>query len=694
MKIKKLYFFTILSATILGLYWQSLNYPLIWDDRGLFENNPLFEENQSLIAALKASYFRQQIGIENVDFYYRPILMASFWLEDKLWGIHPISMRLINVILFISGISVWYLFLKARYDFSSFPEIATFLFALFPLHVDNIVWIVGRSDLLLILFSGLCLLFLDRYTKKGKKFFLLVASISYAFGMFSKESFLFLAPILMLAEYSFHKKINIFFHLGNGLITASYFLIKGPLLHIRNIPMLWPKQISSILSSLLGAIGYYIKAIIFPFGGPRFLSAADLEMAVYIFLGTLGVFVLLFLILLSKKKSDILLPASLIVFFLVGHSLLIFSRLFPYRAYSRYMIMPALGFIWILSLYLIKLKEKSRPILIFILLIAFIPHIVFLNREYRHEIIFWQKAVSRAPNDAYARCELANAYFKSKNYLDAELVLNRILSMKMPRDVALLVSLQYADLELIRANYPYVFRWLDSIDSLCKQMGMQLVPYMQVILRGKKALAELSLGRWEEAEKLLLENIKVSPEMMDSYRELYFLYIGTEQWDKAASLEEKMKERYPRSFKWIDTEKVKKELSNFNLTEKIAFYERYRNYNKAIEILEAEHDSINQENNNFLIFQLVRLYLKSGLIDKTHEIISNYLKNNLPQTEFLNKIAIIFIYEFNRIKEGLSYLQKSLELDKNQPEIKFLVFTLTQKYLNQLKPVWPDEKSN
>jgi len=692
MKIKKGFFLSILALTIFGLYWPTLSYQFVWDDKTLFENNPFFSENQSLASALTTSYFRQQIGLGSVDFYYRPFLMASFWIENKVWGIHPFSLRLVNLIIFFLGLAVWYLFFKNRYDFSSFPEIIIILFALFPLHVDNIVWIVGRSDLLLLLFSGLCFIFLDRYVRQRNKYFLIFSSLFFALGFFSKESFMFFLPILIIAEYQFHRKINLFFHAANAFITASYFLIKGPLLHIRNVPILWPKGVSSFISTIIGPIGYYTKIVIFPLGGRRFLSAFDLSLPSYILWGSLGLLALLMVIILSRRKDNVLLPASLIFFFLSGHSVLVFSQLFPYRAYARYMIIPSLGFLWLLSQEVCRLKEKPRSAVAFAFLILFIPRVVLLTRDYRHEIIFWQRAVTLNPSDSHARFQLASAFYRQKNYIDAEVVLNQTLFMRMPREVALLVSLLYSDIELIRADYEHVFRWLDSIESLSKQTDSKPAPYMQVFLRAKRALAQISLGHGEQAEALLLENIKSFPDMRENYRELYALYLGAEKWDEAASLQEVMINKFPKEFGTLNTDMIKANFSNFNLEQKIAFYETYRNYLKAIELLRAQDDisSMKEE----AVFRLARLWLKNGHPEEANNIFTRYVEVVSPQSELLNKIAVFYINEFHRIREGLSYFQKSLELDDTQIEIKYTIARLTENYINRLKPVWPEEKLN
>jgi len=688
MKISKGIFLLILAITIFGLYSPAWKYQFIWDDKVLFEDNPLFTENQPLSSALTTSYFRQQVGLHSVDFYYRPVLMLSFWLENKLWGIHPFALRLVNLIIFFCGLAAWYFFFKARYDIGSFPEIVVILFALFPFHVDNIVWVVGRGDLLVILFSGLCFLSLDRYVRQKRPKFLFWAWLFFTLGLFSKEAVMFFWPVFVVAEYSFRKKINLFFHGGNSLSIVAYFLIKGPLLHIRNIPYAWPQHIIS--SGIIGAIGYYARAVVFPFTGPRFVTQTELASLPLIMGGAFALLALILVVLLPRKRQPALLPASLLFVFLGGHSLLAFSRLFPYRAYARYTVIPALAFFWLVAQEVCRLKEKPRSAVTSVILILFIPRVVSLTRDYRHEIIFWQRAAEANSADTYARFQLASAFFQQKDYIDAELVLNQTLFMKMPREVALLISLLYSDLELTRANYDNVFRWLNSIESLVQQPGYQLVGYMQFYLRGKRAAALISLGRFNEAEKLLGENKNIYPKVKETYRELYSLYLGQEKWAEAAALELVMKQLFPGSFNSLSTKMIEDHFLNYGPEQKISFYEFHRNYPRAIELLEGQGDvaSLPEEK----IGLLARLYLKNGQPERARELVNLWSERNKPAASFFNKIGFVYLNEFCRVREAFDYFQKSLELDKNQMEIRYIIMRLTETYLKRLKPVWPEEK--
>ena len=80
-------FLLILIVTLFAIYWHTFGYELIWDSKLLLERNILIEQNKPLSSALKVGYFREQMGGGKIDFYYRPLLTASYVLEHKIWGI-------------------------------------------------------------------------------------------------------------------------------------------------------------------------------------------------------------------------------------------------------------------------------------------------------------------------------------------------------------------------------------------------------------------------------------------------------------------------------------------------------------------------------------------------------------------------------------------------------------------------------
>ena len=82
--------------------------------------------------------------------HYWPIVYSSFWLEHKLWGFDPTGYHAVNIVLhFLNCLLLWQL--MRRLAVPGAWAIAA-VFAVHPLHVESVAWVIERKDLLSGLF--------------------------------------------------------------------------------------------------------------------------------------------------------------------------------------------------------------------------------------------------------------------------------------------------------------------------------------------------------------------------------------------------------------------------------------------------------------------------------------------------------------------------------------------------------------
>ena len=683
MRKKDIVFLIFLIIILFGLYWKTFDYELIWDDEVFFKYNLLFIEDHPLSSAFKFGYFSEQLGVQNQDHYYRPLLTASFLLENKLWGIHAITLRLTNLVIFILSLAFLYAFLKTQSDKGYFPEIATLLFALFPLNIDNIVWVVGRGDLLLLLWAALTFLCLERYLRKRNPLFLAGSLFFYLLGMLSKETFLLFFPILILYELSRRKKLTWIYHLGNLGITLFVFFIKNAVLGIKSLALSDSAFSSQTLEQMAGTAGYYFRTIVFPFAYDMFLPLDRMTGLFYLGFGLLALLFLLFIFFLAKKDRSFWLPAGIFGVFLAGHVPLILTTVYPYQVYSRYMMIAALGFVWIVARLLARVKEKTRLSIVLLLLLAFIPSLIISANSYTNKTSFWQRALKSSPHDPYALMQSAKTSYENNDYLSAELALNKSLSLSMKRETAIMVSLLYADIELARADYEKLLRWLNSIEELERDPQVRIAPFIKYQINAKKAQVYLSRGDPAAAERLLTENIAAYSSLKDAYSALYGLYTSTEQWEKAARLEKTMKEIFPNYFAGIDTAKMKTEYQSLPFEKKMSLFIQNRNFSAAIALvnsmpaLDLDHQLL-----------LAKLFYYQGNAKAGEKIIDAILESHPNNPEILDKVGYFYLSNLIRVREALPYFEKSLSLNPAQPEISVVVDRLTNNYMAKLKDPW------
>ncbi len=679
MKRDSLILIAVLIITLFAVYWKTFRFELIWDSKLYLKQNPLFTENEPLSSAFKQSFLREPLGMNMLGSYYRPLLTLSFMIENKLWGLKNTSLRLVNLIIYIFSLIFLYFFLKEQSEKKYFAEIATLLFAFYPLNAENIVWVVGRSDLFVLFWGTLTFLFLEFFIKKGQYHFLILSSLSYLLGIFSKESFLFFLPVLIIYELIKRKKISVPYHLANVLFSILFFVLKNAILEIKNLRIIFSSHFTENIKAGLGSLGYYFRSMIFPFTYDMFLPQKDVTNLKYYISGIFFILLFAYLLYRSKKDKEVIIPLSFILFFILGHIVLLYTILYPFKIYARYMMIPALGFIWIFVKYISALKEKIRLSLIFILILLFIPSAIINSYSYKSELAFFERANKSCPKDGYILFQIARVLHEKKNYLGAELALNRALFSEKQKETAMLVHLFYAEIEFRKSDYKNVLKWLASVESFAISPYVELAPLMKFLIDYKKALVYVCQGKTVSAETLLKENIEKYKNKKDLYLELYNLYIGHNLWEKAEELENTMKESFP-SFKNLNASQTKRESGLLSPEERIGFYIRYKNFGQAREIV----NTLSPMKLDLKIL-LAKLYYWEGKEEEGKKIIHEILLEYPDDSKVINTLGNFYLNDLIRVKEALFYFEKSLEINKAQPEISRLISYLTQNYLNKLK---------
>ena len=153
----------LVSAVIaVAAYLQAFNYPFVSDDRAYITRNA------KLAGLPLTELWRLFIEPYNDFSEFLPLRELSYWFDITMFGLNPAAFRVHNIILYVlclplvyaTTLSIWCYFRPA--DAASAPWAAaavTALFAVHPTHVEAVVWISGRKDVLCGMFSLLALWF-------------------------------------------------------------------------------------------------------------------------------------------------------------------------------------------------------------------------------------------------------------------------------------------------------------------------------------------------------------------------------------------------------------------------------------------------------------------------------------------------------------------------------------------------------
>ena len=115
----------------------------VWDDRIITNAEPVQE-----VSGLWQIWFSPSaIGEEG---HHWPLVYTTFWLEHKLWGYAPAGYHVVNVLLHLANaLLLWHLLRRLAVPGA---WMVAAVFAVHPLHVESVAWVIERKDVLSGLF--------------------------------------------------------------------------------------------------------------------------------------------------------------------------------------------------------------------------------------------------------------------------------------------------------------------------------------------------------------------------------------------------------------------------------------------------------------------------------------------------------------------------------------------------------------
>lgn len=286
----------LLFVVTLLLYGNTLTHEFTQDDAIVIYDNMFTSQGiEGIPGILKNDTFFGFFKVEGKDQLvtggrYRPFTLVMFAIERELFGEKPLAGHLINVLMF--SLLVVLIFQTINTLLAKFPGvknagliafIAALLFAVHPVHTEVVANIKGRDEIMSMLFSMLTFYLVLRHADKGRIGYLLLAAISFFFGLLSKENTITFVLIIPLALFLFRSakaawKIPMLLSillptiifliirtsiLGFDLGSQSMELMNNPFLKMVNgqyIDFNFGEKMATILFTL----GKYLQLLVFP----------------------------------------------------------------------------------------------------------------------------------------------------------------------------------------------------------------------------------------------------------------------------------------------------------------------------------------------------------------------------------------------------------------------------------------------
>ncbi len=179
-----------LAVAAFLLYSNTLfnNYNL--DDELVTENHALKGTDFATFKNLFSEpYYKDQAGNK---YEYRPMVMATFFLEFLLFGKHPATSHFINVLLYAATCALLFFLLKSLFGVAKYSVPLAFGIALFfvvhPLHTEAVASIKNRDELLSLLFGTAAWIFALQFADKKSLLYYPLYLLFFLAALFSKQT--------------------------------------------------------------------------------------------------------------------------------------------------------------------------------------------------------------------------------------------------------------------------------------------------------------------------------------------------------------------------------------------------------------------------------------------------------------------------------------------------------------------------
>lgn len=354
------------TVLVVVAYLQANDFPFVSDDWNYITRN------HQLAGLQPGDLWRLFVEPYN-PYEFLPIRDLSYWLDMSLFGQNPSVFRMHNIVLYVLCMplvysitfSLWKYFRYADAEKGAWvAATVTALFAVNPAHVEAVVWVSGRKDLLAGLFSLLALwLAIRARSERGiSAKYAIAALLALSTGILSKATAVMIAPVIAMLWLLFwldipllsRKRRTLAWPVAILLIAAflvSIFTVKSTI----RLPFFAD---INLVDRALTVLGNMTRIAITP--EHRHFFYPGMDDPYHVAMVVLGTIIVLFLaaVILARKRS--LEGSALVVFVLLC---IPYMQLIPYRTPSLVVDRFAFMAVWPAVLLIVAFSWRCRPYL-------------------------------------------------------------------------------------------------------------------------------------------------------------------------------------------------------------------------------------------------------------------------------------------------------------------------------------------
>ncbi|MEW6382101.1 MAG: tetratricopeptide repeat protein [bacterium] len=550
---------TIVLLVVLGsfCYANSLKNSLLqWDDHHYLMDNPYIHTISwpNIKAILTKPYFKN----------YSPLHILSYQIDYHFWKFRPEGYRMVNILLHLASTILIFLLIFEWYQTYSVALTTAAIFAVHTIHVESVVWISARKDVLSALFFFLSLYGYSRFSRfrdmrhrgRAQWSWYALSLAAACLALLSKPVTVMLPLILVLHELCFRREekpfrwraILPFFLLAALLAAVTYRAQSAEVMHYVGNSfalsvLLTGKILVLYLGKLLLPLGLSSRYV-FPVSKLSDLFTLSSLLAAALLLLFLGG-----LVFLWRRNRSLAFPGC---WFLI--TLAPVANLVPTSTQmaDRYMYLPSVGYGLAIGLVAfavsrrVRLRERGRRLLQTAIILAVAGMVVLYgsltltrNRVWRTDRTLWEDALAKDPGNYWAATFLANTYMteaqKSRDAQEREKNLKQAKALFLqairqePSFAQALLGMGSALLDEGNAQEAITYLWQARMWSNELDQSLRIEHNLGV--------AYIKTNQFRAAEEVFTSITRKDPAFVPAYFSLGKLYLcfGTsEGYQKAA----------------------------------------------------------------------------------------------------------------------------------------------------------------
>ena len=480
----------------------------VWDDNLYIKVDPV----RDVSGLWKIWFSPSDLGREE---HYWPLVYTTFWLEHKLWGFAPTGYHIVNVLLhLVNTLLLWHLLRRLAIPGS---WVVAAVFAVHPLHVESVAWIIERKDVLSGLFYLGAALAWMRFVEQPRRGRYAGALALYAAGLLSKSIVVTLPAVLLIWHWWKQGRV-----ISTDLLRLVPFFAVGLIITVGDLSFYRSGSSTSFDYSLAErtliaarALWFYAGKLLWPASLAVIYPLWDIRVADLLAWGHLIAAVALVVILWHFRQRIGRGPLAGVLFFAVTVSPVLGFVDYSFMEMSfvadRFQYLAGIGIMTVVIAAaacgirrLSNMWQKGALTGVAVML-AVLGMLTWRQASiYRDNETFWQHVVILNPQARIAHVNLGAALYMQERYEEAE---TRLRS-------AIVLDPQSYDAYLNLSNALYMQeRYVEALEAA--RVAVQQRPDLAATVHTGLGVVLAVLERYDEALKSFDQALSLDPTLED-----------------------------------------------------------------------------------------------------------------------------------------------------------------------------------